>query len=125
MLDDIYESRGPVLFKGQLFSAPMNWADLREQLKVLAAHVRITIASGLVDLNRLPRQATVRRNIVVQLIRMRRDARHPDYVGVDMQGVQSRAKLLATTDEPTVPSGPVQFLEGEDDIAGELFSGMD
>ena len=92
----------------------MNWDDLLEQLKeleahephislpvqgaVLAARVRITIASGLVDLNRLLRQATVRRNIVVQLIRMRRDAGHPDYVGVDMQRVQSRAKLLASTD---------------------------
>ena len=92
---------------------------------VLAARVRITIASGLVDLNRLLRQATVRRNIVVQLIRMRRDAGHPDYVDVDMQRVQSRAELLASTDEPTAPSALVQFLEGEDDIAGELFSGVD
>ena len=64
-----------MLFKGQLFSAPMNWDDFHEQLKeleahephislpvqgaVLAARVRITIASGLVDLERLLRQATV------------------------------------------------------------------
>ena len=140
LLDNIYESRGRVLFKGQLFSAPMNWDDLLGQLKnleaqqphiplpvqaaVLAARVRITIASGLVDLNRLLRQATVRRNIVVQLIRMRRDAGHPDYVGVDMQRVSSRAQQLASTDEPTIPSGLVQFLEGDDDLAGPLFSGV-
>ena len=67
----------------------------------------------------------VRRNIVVQLIRMRRDAGHPDYVGVDMQRVKSRAQQLASTDEPTIPSGLVQFLEGDDEIAGELFSGVD
>ena len=54
------DGKGRVLFKGQLFSAPMNWDDLLEQLKeleahephislpvhgaVLAARVRITIA---------------------------------------------------------------------------------
>ena len=47
--------------------------------EVLAARVRIAISSGLVDLNALIKQATVRRNIVVQLIRMHRDANHPDY----------------------------------------------
>ena len=37
----------------------------------------------------------------------------------------SHAQQLASTDEPTIPSGLVQFLEGDDDIAGELFSGVD
>ena len=59
---------------------------------VLAARVRISITAGLVDLNRLIRQATVRRNIVVQLIRMHRDAGHPDYVGLDMQDVASEKR---------------------------------
>ena len=141
LLDNIYETRGRVVFKGQLFSAPMNWDDLLEQLKhleahephislpvhgaVLAARVRITIAAGLVDLNRLLRQATVRRNIVVQLIRMRRDAGHPDYVGVDMRRVARQAQQLATTDDPTIPSGLVEFLEGDDDNADAPFSGVD
>ena len=90
----------------------MNWEDLVEQLRkledaethialpvqgaVLAARVRITIASGLVDINRLLRQATIRRNVVVQLIRMRRDAGHPAYRGIDMREVQKRARELAS-----------------------------
>ena len=68
LLDTIYEGKGSVLFKGQLFSAPMDWVDQLQQLEkshaegplislpvqgaVLAARVRITIAAGLVDLNR-------------------------------------------------------------------------
>ena len=88
---------------------------------VLAARVRITIASGLVDVNRLLRQATVRRNVVVQLIRMRRDAGHPDYRGIDMRDVQRRSRELASTDEPAIPSGLVEFLEGDDEVAGEFF----
>ena len=92
MLQRVYGHEGRVSFKGQIFSAPMNWNDTLEQLRkmeaneshvslpvqgaVLAARVRISISVGLVDLNRLIRQATVRRNIVVQLIRMHRDAGH-------------------------------------------------
>ena len=61
-------NQGRVSFKGQMFSAPMNWNDTLEQLRhmeaseslvtlpvqgaVLAARVRITISAGLVDLNR-------------------------------------------------------------------------
>ena len=82
-------------FKGQLFSAPMDWASMVQQLEnmelneayrcvpvsgeALAARVQIQIQAGLVDLNRLIKQATVRRHVVVQLIRMWRDAGHPDY----------------------------------------------
>ena len=88
LLDPMYQGRGRVLFKGQLFSAPMDWTGILQQLgklnedaalvslpvqgAVLAARVRVTIAAGLVDLNKLLRQATVRRNVVEQLIRMRR-----------------------------------------------------
>ena len=35
LLDNMFESRGRVMFKGQLFSAPMNWEDLRAQLATL------------------------------------------------------------------------------------------
>ena len=92
---------------------------------LLGARVRITIASGLVDVNRLLREAIIRRHVVVQLIRMRRDAGHPAYRGIDMREVQKRARELATTDEPAIPSGLVEFLEGADDVAGEFFSGVD
>ena len=69
LLDPISAVGGRVLFKGSLFSAPLNWGDLQDQLQalenteahiavpvhgeVLAARVRISIASGLVDLNRV------------------------------------------------------------------------
>ena len=33
LLDTIYEGRGRVLFKGQLFSAPMDWPGILEQLE--------------------------------------------------------------------------------------------
>ena len=141
LLDTIYEGRGRVLFKGQLFSAPMDWPGLLEQLEraaqeeplialpvqgaILAARVRVTIAAGLVDLNKLLRQATVRRNVVEQLIRMRKDAGHPDYQHVNMEEVHRRTRQLATTDEPEIPSGLVEFLNAEDEIAEEFFSGVD
>ena len=139
LLDTIYEGRGRVLFKGQLFSAPMDWPGLLEQLEktaqeealvalpvqgaILAARVRVTIAAGLVDLNKLLRQATVRRNVVEQLIRMRKDAGHPDYQHVNMEEVHRRTRQLATADEPEIPSGLVEFLNAEDEIAEEFFQG--
>ena len=69
-------------FKGQIFSAPMDWSGMVQQLENMehneayrcvpmsgearAAHVQI-------------KPATVGRHVVVQLIRMWRDAGHPDY----------------------------------------------
>ena len=82
--------------------------------EVLAARVRVVISSGLVDLNALIKQATVRRNIVVQLIRMHRDAKHPDYK-VDLRSVEERAKELAPTDEPTIPNGLTEILASEEE----------
>ena len=75
----------------------------------------------MVNLNKLLRQATVRRNVVEQLIRMRRDAGHPDYQHVNMEDVHRRTRQLATTDEPEIPSGLVEFLNAEDEIAQEFF----
>ena len=49
--------------------------------EALAARVQVQITSGLRDLNKLVKQATVRRHIVEQLIRMWRDRGHPDYQG--------------------------------------------
>ena len=105
----------------------MNWNDTLEQLRsmekneshvalpvqgaVLAARVRISITAGLVDLNRLIRQATMRRNIVVQFIHMHRYAGHPDYVGVDMRDVERLAQTFATNDELCIPNGLAEFFE--------------
>ena len=117
----MYQQEGRVAYKGQLFSAPMDWSSMVEQLKklestethislpvtgeVLASRVRIVISSGLMDLNSLLKQATVRRNIVVQLITMHGDARHPDY-DVDVSAVASRAQLLAPTDAANYSEWP-------------------
>ena len=75
--------------KDSFITAPINWAEMQHQLKelertethislqmrggVLACRVRITIAAGLVDVNRLLKQATVRRHIVTELIRMHKN----------------------------------------------------
>ena len=125
----MYGRDGRVAYKGKIFSAPMDWDSMVEQFKkiekqetnivlpatgeLLASRVRIAVASGLVDLNALLKQATVRRHIVVQLISMHRDAGHPDY-NVDMKEVKARAQKIATTDEPTIPSGLRDFLDPED-----------
>ena len=63
------------------------------------------------------KEATVRRDVVVQLIRMHKDAGHPDYQSVNMEHVQQRAKQLAPTDEPTIPSGLLSVLEEDSDEA--------
>ncbi len=118
---------GRVAFKGQVFSAPMDWASVQHQLEaadkqetlislpvtgaVLAARVQIQISAGLIDLNKLIKQATVRRNVVVQLIRMHRDAGHPDYQRFDMEEVRLKARELASSDQPTVPHGLAEILE--------------
>ena len=81
--------------------------------EVLAARVRIVTAAGLIDLNALIKQATVRRNIVVQLIRMHRDAKHPDY-NVDLAKVGEKAKELAQTDEATIPYGLAEFFNSNE-----------
>ena len=92
--DYMYQATQRVAFKGQVFSAPMDWNHMLEQLDtmerdeiriplpklgtVLESEVRICIDAGLVSLKNHIREATVRRNIVVQLIRMFKDAGHPD-----------------------------------------------
>ena len=117
--EPLYQQEGRIAWKGQLFSAPMDWRSMLEQLKkmakqdthislpitgaVLAARMRVVVTSGLVDVSRLLRQATVRRNVVVQLIRMHRDAGHPDYVNVDMRRVNRQSEQLAPTDDATRP----------------------
>ena len=129
--DAMYSLERRVAFKGQLYSAPMDWANIQAQLEsmdnnevqialpvtgaLLEARVRVCVTSGLIDLNRYIREATVRREVVVQLIRMLRDRGHPDYRSVNMDAVRRRAKELASTDEPTIPNGLLDLLEASDD----------
>ena len=97
----MYQSSGRIAFKGQVFSAPMDWENMLEQLSemekqethialpklgaVLASQVRISIEAGLVSLQGYIREATVRRNVVVQLIKIFKDAGHPDYTRINMK----------------------------------------
>ena len=89
----MYQASSRVVFKGQVFSAPMDWKNVLQQLDdmkrnethialpklgaVLASQVRISIEAGLVSLQGYLREVTVRRNVVVQLIRMFKDAGTP------------------------------------------------
>ena len=78
---------------------------------VLAARVQVLISAGLVDLNKHIREATVRRNVVVQLIRMHRDAGHEDYQQLNIADVEIKARQLAPTDEPCIPEGLAEILQ--------------
>ena len=118
--DTMYQASARVAFKGQVFTAPFDWNHMHEQLhrmdnadnlislphsgEVLASMVKLHISSGLVSLNKHIKHATVRRNVVVQLIRMFRDAGHPDYQKVDLEDVGRRARALTTRDDPEIPS---------------------
>ena len=44
---------------------------------------------------------------------------------MDMKEVHRRTRQLATTDEPEISSGLVEFLNAEDEVAEEFFSGVD
>ena len=137
--ETLYSNQGRVAFKGQLFSAPMDWASMVEQLEamekeetlisipvtgaVLAQRVRLAITAGLTELNKCLKQATVRRNIVVQLIRMQRDALHPNYQRYALKDVELKAKELAPTDDPTIPTGLLDIFEDRGDE--EPFLGVD
>lgn len=117
------------LSKVRCSQPPFDWNHMHEQLQrmeqeesiislphsgeVLATMVKLQMHSGLVSLNKHIKHVTVRRNNVVQLIRMFRDSGHPDYQHSCMDGVARKAKLLADTDEPSVPNGLADILESE------------
>ena len=90
---------------------------------VLASRVQISIAAGLVDLNKCIKEATVRRNVVVQYIRMQQDAGHPDYQHVDMHRVELRARELTDSDVATIPSCLLDVLSEE--ATEDLSDGVD
>ena len=134
MTDVLYQQDARVFFKGQIFSAPMDWADIMEQMQkleeketrivlpitgqVLSARVHLLISSGLIELNKYIREITVRRDIVVRLIQMHRDSGDERYKHLDMKEVRSKACELAKTDEPTIPNGLAEILE--DDMGDEF-----
>ena len=82
--------------------------------EVLANRVRLVISSGLVDLNKLLKQATVRKPIVLQLIAQQRDAGNVDYTNIDMAEVEENAKQLTSSDAAALPNGLADFFNAED-----------
>ena len=152
MHEPLFSNQGRVACKGQLFSAPMDWRNMLEQIEasdlltcedklsklkkreqmedqlhvmheaeslisvpvtgaILAQRVRIVIAAGLVDLNKLLKQATIRREIVIQLVRMHRDAKHPDYQRGSQEDIELRAHKLAPTEDPNEPMIPPEVID--------------
>jgi len=87
---------------------------------ILASRLQVQISAGLVDLKKCIKEATVRRNVVVQLIRMHRDVDHPDYQRCNMEDVIFKARELADTDEPTISDGLADILHEDSDDPGEL-----
>ena len=69
--------------------------------EALAARVQLQITGGLVELNRLVKQATIRRHVVEQLIRMWRDAAHPRYKHAFNKAFYRRLQALSPTEEVT------------------------
>ena len=127
--DAMYQADARVAFKGQVFTAPFDWKHMQEQFQrleqedtlislphsgeVLASMVKLQISSGLVCLNKHIKHATVRRNVVVQLIRMFKDSGHPDYQHLHMPDVEVKAQNLAATDEPSVPYGLAEVFHSD------------
>ena len=112
----MYMSEQRVAFKGQLFSAPMDWLHIHEQIQeldamprvvdlpvsgeILTKRVKVSLSAGLVDLDKLLREATVRYDVMVRLIQMHKDAGHPDYMHCNMARVAQHANALNPDNEP-------------------------
>ena len=113
MTDILYKNDARIFFKGQIFSAPMAWADIMQQIQefekketrivlpitgqLLSSRVHLLITSGLVELNKHIREVTVRRDIVVRLIQMHRDTGHAQRGNVDRYGLLWGAMLIVMT----------------------------
>ena len=109
----------------------MDWQNIRKQLEqrtkddakivlpvhgeILASRVRLCITAGLLDLNKCLKEATVRVDIVIRLIRMLKDAGHPDFRRVNMREVEELARDLVPRNtsghEATFPVGVEDLLD--------------
>ena len=84
MYHRLFQGRERVGFRGHVFSAPMSWREVQQQMDridqreakvalphvgaVLASIVHVQISGGLVELSRHIKEITVRRQIVERLI---------------------------------------------------------
>ena len=127
----MYMSKQRVAYKGQLFSAPMDWRSIVDQLEdmqqaprvvdlpvsgaILEKRVKVSITSGLVELDKLVKQATVRYDVMVRLIALHKDAGEKDYQSVNLKDVAKRAKELNPTNEPRIPECLHALLDSSED----------
>ena len=134
MDDMVFKSEERVCFKGQVFSAPMDWICIMKQLDdmidgdtrialpitgaLLTARVRIHISAGLVELNKHMREATVRRDIVVRLITMHRNAGRKEYLHLKDEDIRAKANELTSSNEPAIPDDLVKMFD--EDLEKEL-----
>ena len=101
------------------------WQNIRRQLEqittddakivlpvhgeILASRVRLCITAGFVNLNKCLKEATVRVDIVIRLICMLKDSRHPVFQRVNMREVEVLAWNLVPRNtsghEATFPVG--------------------
>ena len=129
MGDTMYEQEHRVQFKGQVFSAPLDWETIMEQLQrgeteahvmlpvrgeALAARVRIIVSAGLLSLNKLIAGATVRRNVVIALITHYHNIGHPDYQCKRMMAdLKENTAQMTSGDHAEIPAGLVDLLDAE------------
>ena len=153
MHDAMFSAPTRVAFKGQIFSAPLDWSSLLKQLEeleanevrrvtgaggvlppdlpivgqALAARVQVEVQGGLMSISNVLKQATVRRDIVVRLIMMFHDLGHPDYFGIRRETIEAKARKAWKQSAPTIPSEVQRFLDGQGDKADfdNVYEGVD
>ena len=122
----LYESKARIASRGQVWSAALDWDSVREQLEgfdnreapaslphtgeVLSAIVKVRVTHGLIDFSKYLKDATVRRQIVIDLVRMLKASGDEDYADQDLEVVKGRAYELAKTDDPSIPDGIMDML---------------
>ena len=116
--EELHSSTGRIQFKGQVFSAPLAPLDILQNLlkmeegevvelpvtgEWLKMRCQISITSGLVELNKLLRQTTIRREHVLTYIKMKKDAGHKDFQHQDVGKVKKKLYAWIPTDAATIP----------------------
>ena len=119
MHERIFNCDERVGFRGNVFSAPMDWKEILQQIDaldaseprvalphtgaVLASSVQVHVSGGLLQVSRYMKEATVRRYVVIRLILMKKESGHRDYQHLDTDVVRERAEALTRRGDGTLP----------------------
>ena len=82
---------------------------------ILEKRVQVSITSGLVDLDDLLKEATVRHDVIMRVIQFHKDAGEPDYQALNMEEVAKRTRELNPTNEPRIPECLQSVLDSSED----------